>query len=598
MFGVFLVLFVLGLVGLILVMRSSSSATIVSKMVVVVLTIVFAFLSGNAAYNLWIKPKTVAVVTDVNVSQPVVVEATAKVVKQPTVVKQEQVATATPVAVKIATTVPKEAETATPVVKKNLPKVQIGVISFAPYAQFVGAREFGEAWGVEIEIVMMTGGEESQCAWVKGELDPPELGVSRLLLTTHNSAYVCGDMKVVWVIGQSNGTDGLLVRLDSVKTLNDVFLYPVTGCGYGSVSEYFVKLIAWALQIEKIQWIPQEDAGPAKDAFIADPSIKTAALWEPHLSAGKIAVEGSDILLSTKSWAGIFDVVVMKSDEQFNENIARALGAYVQFLNLQMKNFDESWNLMYSQDDTFDMVGYAQDEKDFFEADLAGEAQATLKNNIALFLTSPEVLKTRFDEVSKVLSVYPPLDKDGRVKQITQVASDSYIDSRYVVWLREQASLETNDEPINPNIILSENIPLDKVGEQVTKKLIAQLADVYFEFIGGSTDFVSENSTKSLLNKVIVPITRLMPRDFVIELTGGYAMPTPCQGCTDEGGVSLALQRAEKVKQTLVNEYKIPANRIVVSQNVRSPEFRGTTDPVQAASDRRVQVRVYQIIGQ
>jgi Ca-activated chloride channel family protein len=110
--GVFFGLFILSLVGLILVMKSYS-ATVVSKIVVVALTIAFAFLSGKSAYDLWVKPKTVAVVTDVNVSQPtVVVEATAKVVKQPTVATKQEVATVVATAVPLATKVVVEEVTA------------------------------------------------------------------------------------------------------------------------------------------------------------------------------------------------------------------------------------------------------------------------------------------------------------------------------------------------------------------------------------------------------------------------------------------------------------------------------------------------------
>lgn len=519
------------------------------------------------------------------------------------------VSTNTPVPVATNTSAPPKPVSPTP---KVLPVVEVGLVVYAPYASFVGAVLFGEQWGVQIKIVNLTGLEAEQCNWVKGIYDPPKPEVVvRLLTTTHNSARACEGVEIPFAIDRSAGTDAIVVKTE-IKSWNQIFTNKIIGTGYCSVSEYLIKSFAWALGEKIPNWVPADDAEPALNEFVSDPTIKSAVLWEPYVSDALAQVKGSWVALSTKNWSGIWDVVVTPSHPDFNENIFRALAAYCQFLKLEMENQNLAWEILAkwaAENPESGALGY--DKAEDFYGDLAGVAQATLKDNIRLFLVDPQVMELRLQEVEQVMAEYPCLDDEGRPVSLPRLQGPM-LDQRYVRRLRDERLLETNAQPVNTDISIVRAAPLEKEFSSELARVIGQTEDVFIEYVEDLTDFKDSKDAEQKIEKTYVRVLRLS-NNTIMDLIGGYAMPAGCmekapgggyRPCTDEAGRLLAIQRAEKVRKILVEEYKIPENRVRLAQNekgeiiIRQPANRGTRDVNLMSQDRRVQGRVLFIAGQ
>lgn len=522
----------------------------------------------------------------------------------------------TPVVVKTTDTpvlVPPETKTT-----KQLPVVEVGIVVYAPYSSFIGATYFDQDWGVEIRVVNLTGKEALQCEWVRGEavegeLEPPGPEVvARLLCTTLDSARFCPECVVPLAIDNSVGADAIVVK-GEIKNWNDIFKYKAVGTGC-SVSQYFISTLAWAMGEKLSNWIPADDAEPAMNQWLADPNIKTAVLWEPYVSDALQQMPGSWIALSTKSWTGIWDVVVTKRGD-FNQAVYGALAAYVQFLNLQMRNQAEAWNVLTdwaNQNKESGALGY--DNSDEFYGDLALTAQATLRDNIQLFVLDPEVLTQRIKEVNEVMSLYPCLDEDGKPLRLPPLQEPKdMLDRRYIERLRAENSLDTADRPINDRISLSRVAPLEGEVSKEVERVIARSEDVFIEFESDSADFKFPRQAEETIEKIYVRLLRLT-KQTILDLTGGYAMPKGCmemnpttkqwQPCTDVVGRDLAIRRANKVRDILINLYGIPQERVRLTTDqggnivVRQPVHRDTRDVNLMSQDRRVEGRIIFIAGQ
>lgn len=540
---------------------------------------------------------------------------TATSVPQPTVVQTKptaiQAATATPATPKAtaqqatATPAPTTAPQVTVTSASTWPVVEIGIIApFAPYAIAPGATFFGNEWEVTIRVVDLSGtGEEHQCLWLREEEDKPGPEVKgRILFTTLNSARLCPGVTIPMLIGQSRGTDAIVCRPE-IQELNEIFRQPSTGAGYGSVSEYYLKSLAWALGETVTKFIPQDDAGPALDAWTADPKIKCAALWEPHVSKALENVPGSWKALSSESWTGLWDVMVIQQTQEFNEPLARAMGACQSFVKLQTEEFDRSWETLASYPEAAH-VGYG-DDIEAFKADLGGEAMATFADNVSAFLVERKMLLTRINETESVVTTFPVIGKDGKIRNLPPASAESYLDDRYVKRLREErgSSLETKARPLNPNISLAVSASLGQTVGKASERVIAQVPDVYIEYVGNSSDFVNEQEARRIIEQIYLPSLRLFD-DTILELRGGYAMPANCSGCTDEGGRRLAIDRVDKVYKYLTELYGVPVDRVRLaknpdgSYNIREPQYRGTSDQKLMASDRRVEGKLLRVVGQ
>ena len=480
-----------------------------------------------------------------------------------------------------------------------LKKVQVGLVVFAPYSTMIGATKYAEQWGIEIEIVNLTGLEAQQCDWVKGKFDPPpvpELVAGRILLTTHNSARMCEGVAIPLVIGQSAGTDKIIVKPD-IKNWDQIFDAPVVGTGFCSVSQYYIDTFAWALGKNLPNWIPADDAEPALEQWKKDQTIKSLVVWEPYGGMALEAVPGSWVALSSERWAGIFDVAVIKKDSNINDSIYSVLAAYMRFLKLEMEDANSAWNYLVEWEAKHSEMGaLGYDNKEDFFADLAGEAQATLDNNISLFLVDTGVLVRRLQEAEEVLTSFPCKDDSGKPIALPKVNPLQMLDSRYVERMKSEASLQTKATPLNVNIRLTTSLPLAEAISG-SEKIVATLPSAYIEFMPDSADYKAETAAKETIEKKFVSVLRLTDNT-VLYLKGGYAMPGGCQGCTDAGGVEWAIKRAEKVRQTIIHQYNIPETRVKLTKDVRPPKYRDSFDQNLVREDRRVEATLVTVGGQ
>ena len=83
-----------------------------------------------------------------------------------------------------------------------------------------------------------------------------------------------------------------------VTSWNQALSGPVIGAGDFSVSQVAWYQMNYALQNPPGQYISADDAGPAHDKWMADPTIPCAVLWEPWISGndqvkGALTVDGA-----------------------------------------------------------------------------------------------------------------------------------------------------------------------------------------------------------------------------------------------------------------------------------------------------------------
>jgi hypothetical protein len=492
-------------------------------------------------------------------------------------------------------TLPVATVVAIPTAPPSVKKLLWGVVDFPSYDASIGALYFGPQNGVDIQVVNLTGKKESDlCKWLL-----TDDGQVRVLFDTPNSPVACNAAKaaiksIAWV-DKSDGADGMVCRKE-VTSWNQALSGPVIGAGDFSVSQVAWYQMNYALQNPPGQYISADDAGPAHDKWMADPSIPCAVLWEPWINGndqvkGALTVEGAHLLWSSKAWSGINDIIEYRYQSEMSPVIGAGLKSYFQFLKLMDENRDKAWDILATitnagQDDGV----FSYKTKDGFYHDLALTAQTTFDQDRSLFGGEDQAFAlARFDEMKEVIKLSNGAVKDGANDQpidVTQLPDSTlYIDNRYIQSLANDPDIQSQAKPVNPNFNTKVigSLKTD-IQNQAFQTSIGQLKSLFVEFGPNSDVILDRKAAADQINSIVVPLLRLCS-SCSVRIIGRYALPTTCVDCTVENGRALAIQRAQALRKFMEAPYAvdqkaipaglgIPAGRIITPNIAHDPDAR------------------------
>ena len=477
----------------------------------------------------------------------------------------------------------------------NVKKLLWGVVDFPSYDASIGAVYFGPQNGVEIQVVNLTGQKESDlCKWLL-----TDDGQLRVLFDTPNSPVACSGAKgtvraLAWV-DKSDGADGMVCRKE-VTSWNQALSGAVVGAGDFSVSQVAWYQMNYALQNPPGKYISADDAGPAHDKFMSDPTVPCAVLWEPWISGndqvkGALTVPGAHLLWSSKAWLGINDIIEYRYQGDVSPVIRAGIKSYFQFLKLMLEDRNKAWDVLATitnagQDDHV----FSYQNKDDFYHDLAQTAQTTLDQNRALFGGEDQAFAVaRFDEMKEIIRLSNGAVTDGSNGQSIDVSklpeSSQFFDTRYIQSLSTDADVQSQAKPINPNfntkVIGSLKTDIQNEAFQTS---IGQLKALFVEYGPNSDVILDRKAAAAQINAVVVPLLRLCS-SCSVRIIGRYALPTTCVDCTVEGGRALAIQRALALRKFI--EAPIAADQNGVPSGLGFPAGRVITPNLAHDPDAR-----------
>ncbi|MBS4214390.1 MULTISPECIES: ABC transporter substrate-binding protein [Neobacillus] len=193
--------------------------------------------------------------------------------------------------------------------KKSSEPLKVTLPTWTGYGPLFLAKEKGffKKNGVDVELSIVEGLGERKQALASGKID----GMATALDVQVTLAAADIPVQVVWLLDDSYGGDGILVKND-IKDVKDLKGKKVA-FEVGSTSHM---LALTALKqgglTEKDVEVVQMSAGDAGAAFAAG-KVDAAVTWEPWLSKGSEA--NGKVLLSTKDLPGIIvDTISFKED--------------------------------------------------------------------------------------------------------------------------------------------------------------------------------------------------------------------------------------------------------------------------------------------
>ena len=193
--------------------------------------------------------------------------------------------------------------------KKSSEPLKVTLPTWTGYGPLFLAKEKGffKKNGIDVDLSIVEGLAERKQALASGKID----GMATALDVQVTLAASKIPVQVVWVLDDSHGGDGILVKksINSVKDLkgkkvafevgSTSHMLALTALKQGGLTEKDVEVV-------------QMSAGDAGAAFAAG-KVDAAVTWEPWLSKGSQA--NGKVLLSTKDLPGIIvDTISFKED--------------------------------------------------------------------------------------------------------------------------------------------------------------------------------------------------------------------------------------------------------------------------------------------
>lgn len=274
--------------------------------------------------------------------------------------------------------------------KKKEP-LKVTLPTWTGYGPLFLAKEKGffEENGIDVELSIVEGLGERKQALASGNID----GMATALDVQVSLAASDIPLNVVWILDDSYGGDGILVKEDiaGVEDLKGKTM----AFEVGSTSHMLAltALKNGGLTEKDVEVVPMS-AGDAGAAFAAG-KVDAAVTWEPWLSNGS---EGDGkVLLTTKDLPGIIvDTVSFREDviKERPDDIEAFVKAMGQAMDFWMENEDEANEIMAKglKIDTEEFVATAEGLK-FFTSDENKEAFGTEDSKGAIYQSTEEAIK-------------------------------------------------------------------------------------------------------------------------------------------------------------------------------------------------------------
>lgn len=190
--------------------------------------------------------------------------------------------------------------------------LKVTLPTWTGYGPLFLAKEKGffEKNGVDVELSIVEGLGERKAALAGGKVD----GMATALDVQITLAGAGIPVKVVWLLDDSYGGDGILVKND-INSIEDLKGKKIA-FEVGSTSQLLaLTALAQGGLTEKDVTVVQMSAGDAGAAFAAG-QVDAAVTWEPWLTKG--AQANGKVLLSTKDLPGIITDTI-----SFNEDVIK-----------------------------------------------------------------------------------------------------------------------------------------------------------------------------------------------------------------------------------------------------------------------------------
>ena len=268
---------------------------------------------------------------------------------------------------------------------KSSEPLKVTLPTWTGYGPLFLAKEKGffEKNGVDVELSIIEGLGERKAALAGGKLD----GMATALDVQVTLAGGDIPVQVVWLLDDSYGGDGILVKND-IKDVKDLKGKQIA-FEVGSTSQM---LALTALEqgglTEDDVTVVQMSAGDAGAAFAAG-KVDAAVTWEPWLSKG--AEANGKVLLSTKDLPGIIiDTVAFKQDvikdrpedvkafvkamgeamEYWKENKKEANEIMAKGLNIDVKEFEatETGLKFFTKEDNEKLFGTEDENGSIYQS--------------------------------------------------------------------------------------------------------------------------------------------------------------------------------------------------------------------------------------
>ena len=240
--------------------------------------------------------------------------------------------------------------------KKSQEPLKVTLPTWTGYGPLFLAKEKGffKKNGIDVDLSIVEGLAERKQALASGKID----GMATALDVQVTLAASKIPVQVVWVLDDSHGGDGILVKkgINSVKDLkgkkvafevgSTSHMLALTALKQGGLTEKDVEVV-------------QMSAGDAGAAFAAG-KVDAAVTWEPWLTKGSQA--NGKVLLSTKDLPGIIvDTISFKEDVIKNrpEDVKAFVKAMGEAMAYWKDNKDEADKIMAKglKIDTKEFVG-------------------------------------------------------------------------------------------------------------------------------------------------------------------------------------------------------------------------------------------------
>lgn len=275
--------------------------------------------------------------------------------------------------------------------KKSSEPLKVTLPTWTGYGPLFLAQEKGffEENGIEVELSIVEGLAERKQALASGKID----GMATALDVQVSLAASSIPVSVVWVLDDSYGGDGILVKND-INDIQDLkgktmafevgstsHMLALTALQQGGLTEDDVEVI-------------QMSAGDAGAAFAAG-KVDAAVTWEPWLSKGSEA--NGKILLTTKDLPGIIvDTISFKEDVIKNrpDDVKAFVKAMGQAMDFWKSNKEEADEIMAKglKIDTAEFVATEEGLKFFTKEDNA-ELFGTSDNKGSIYEAAKNAIK-------------------------------------------------------------------------------------------------------------------------------------------------------------------------------------------------------------
>jgi NitT/TauT family transport system substrate-binding protein len=393
--------------------------------------------------------------------------------------------------------------------------------------------------------------------------------------------------RVFQQVDWSNGGDGIVVR-DSIKSMSDLQGHTVV-LAQNSPSQFFLlnALINAGIQPSKVNFKYTADAFQAAAAFNADKSLSGVVSWAPDIYNLSEA-SGNRMLVTTQTANKLIaDVWYARADfAKDHPDICEGLVRGIFDSMVELKADGEQGKVA-----NWMGAGYSMP---------AGEAKGMLADahstnyaeNRDFFLNqnNPTNFESTYDNAyflynkMGVVSSKVPFDQIVDFSILTALGNEA-------TYAKQQNEYQVRFTPATASAIQAEST------EILTKTIVIHFAPNKWDIDW----MVSKNVDGEVVQVLYDPNADAVVEE-VSKLAGQYgAARIVIEGHTDssmKGRIpgdhvkELALNRANAVKEELVNEYKLDQNQFSTS-GVGWDRPADTNDPMNQEKNRRVEIKVY-----